>query len=244
MKLLLLAGSAEARKLAEGLAGMAGIDLVASFAGATRRPIALPCATRSGGFGGVEGLRDYIRRQRIDALLDATHPFAERMSANAAAAARAEKLPHLQLLRPEWQPGPGDDWTMIASEQQAADHIRPPARVFLATGRQKLENFANLDGCWLICRRIDPPRSAFPLANGEYLLGRPPFSLADEVALFSQLRLDWLVVKNAGGVEGRSKLDAARRLGLGVLMIRRPRQPDCQRVNSVGAALEWVRART
>ena len=228
--------------VAEGLTGMAGIDVVASYAGATQRPATLPCATRSGGFGGVEGLREYIRRERIDALLDATHPYAWRMSANAAAAARAENLPHLQLLRPEWRPEPGDDWTMIATEQQAAEHIRPPARVFLATGRQNLENFANLDGCWLICRRIDPPKAAFPFANGEYLRGRPPFSLADEVALFSRLGLDWLVAKNAGGVEGRSKLDAARQLGLRVLMIERPRQPDCQRVDCVRAALEWVRA--
>jgi precorrin-6A/cobalt-precorrin-6A reductase len=112
--------------------------------------------------------------------------------------------------------------------------------VFLATGRQTLEAFAGLADCRLICRQIDPPDGPFPFPNGAYLLGRPPFSIADEVGQFTRLGVDWLVVKDAGGAASRTKLDAARDLGLPVLMIRRPPQPEAERVETVAAALDWL----
>ena len=119
--------------------------------------------------------------------------------------------------------------------------IAPGSTVFLATGRQTLEAFAGLSRCRLICRQIDPPDGPFPFPNGEFLVGRPPFSEADEVALFERLGVDWLVVKNAGGTPSRTKLDAARVLGIKVAMIARPPRPDAAIVETEAEAMAWVR---
>ncbi len=240
--LLLLAGTSEARALARELADRK-IPAIATLAGATRMPERLALPTVVGGFGGAEGFERFLDEHAITAVLDATHPFATAISARTARIARARGLAHLLLLRPEWVPGPGDNWTTIAREEEAAEHIPPGATVFLATGRQNLSGFANLAGRRLICRRIDAPKAPFPWPNGEYLLGRGPFSLADEVALFRRLGIDWLVVRNAGGTSSRAKLDAARELGLPVAMIARPPAPEAETVETVEQALEWVRAR-
>jgi precorrin-6A/cobalt-precorrin-6A reductase len=242
MKLLLLAGTGDARRIAAGLHGVKGLELVASLAGATRQPAELACETRVGGFGGVAGFRDYLRAENIHAVLDATHPFAAVMSQTAALVCRELALSHVQMLRPAWQAQAGDNWVELANEAEAAAHIPVGATVFLATGRQTLPAFANLEGRRLICRQIDPPNGPFPFANGRFLVGRPPFSVEDEVALFRDLRIDWLVVKNSGAEAARSKLDAARELGLKVAMLRRPKQPDCARVERVEQALGWVHA--
>jgi len=152
----------------------------------------------------------------------------------------ARALPYLRLERPAWTPDAGDDWTMIDREEEAASHVRPGATVFLATGRQTLAAFAGLRGCRVLCRQIDPPTAPFPFEGGEFVIGRPPFSVEREERLFAQLGVDWIVVKNAGGEESRSKLIAARNLGIPVLMIRRP-PPVSPRVETVEAALDWVR---
>ena len=239
--LLLLAGSGEARRIAQALAD-AGIAAVASLAGATRSPEPLALPTRIGGFGGRDRFEAYLTTAGITAILDATHPFANQISLRTADVAAERRLPYLQLLRAEWQPGPGDAWTLLQREEDAADHIPPGATVFLATGSQTLARFANLAGRRLICRQIDPPEAPFPFADGEFLIGRPPFSVEDEIALFRKLSIDWLVVKNAGGVPSRSKLDAARELGLPVVMIQRPLQPEAPNVATIAAALDWARA--
>lgn len=242
MKLLLLAGTAEARELATGLQLMPGIGAQASLAGATRNPVPLDLPCRVGGFGGADKFAAFLTEQGIAAVLDATHPFAARMSARSWDVCRGLGLPYLQVLRHEWVPGPDDLWTAIAREEDAALHIVNPATVFLATGRQTLARFANLSACRLICRQIDPPEAPFPFPNGAYLVGRPPFSVDDEVALFTRLGVDWLVVKNAGGVQSRSKLEAARRIGLPVLMVARPRATGAPETATVAEALEWVRS--
>ncbi len=239
MTLLLLAGSGEARQIAAGLAGR---DVIASLAGATRAPADLPVPMRVGGFGGEAGFRAFLAEAGITAVLDATHPYANRISARTAAVCAALGVPYLQYLRPGWHPEQGDQWTEIAREDDAAAHIPPDATVFLGTGRQTLDRFANLVGRHVICRQIDPPDGPFPFAGGEFLVGRPPFSVEDEVALFSRLGVDWLVVKNAGGVASRTKLTAARQLGIPVLMIARPPLGDWRRVESVAAALDWARS--
>ena len=155
-------------------------------------------------------------------MLDATHPFARKITQRSYDITREIGLPYMRFERPAWQPGAGDRWISLPDETEAAGHIAPGAVVFLATGRQSLPKFANLAHAQLICRQIDPPERAFPWPNGEYLIGRPPFSLADEEALFRRLKVDVLVVKNAGGAASRMKLDAARILGIKVLMIARP----------------------
>lgn len=243
LRVLLLAGTAEAREIAAGLAAMPGVAATASLAGAVRDPAALPLPMRVGGFGGAEGFAAYLETHGIGMVVDATHPFAHRISARSARICAEAGVAYLQVLRPAWRAGPGDRWTMIAREAEAADHIPPGAVVFLATGRQTLPGFANLTGRRLICRQIDPPDGPFPFAGGSYLVGRPPFSVADEQALFQRLGVDWLVVKNAGGAASRSKLEAARALGLPVAMIARPPQPDAERVRTAAEALRRIRER-
>ncbi|WP_296425772.1 cobalt-precorrin-6A reductase [Yoonia sp.] len=239
MTLLLLAGSGDARRVAQGLVGC---EIIASLAGATRTPDPLPVPTRIGGFGGETGFRQFVAEAGITAVLDVTHPYAVRITARTAAVCRDLGLPFLQLLRPVWVPEPGDRWTEIAREEDAAALIDPDATVFLGTGRQTLEHFVNLQGRRVICRQIDPPDGPFPFAGGEFLVGRPPFSVEDEVALFDRLGVDWLIVKNAGGAASRSKLTAARILEIPVLMLARPPCGDWPQVATVNAALDWVRA--
>lgn len=237
MTLLLLAGTAEARALATALQGR---DIIATLAGATRDPAPLPVPVHTGGFGGAAGFRDFLSRHQINAVLDATHPFAARITQRSAMICADLGLPFCQVLRPPWVAGPGDRWTEIASEQEAAAHIPQGATVFLGTGRQTLEGFANLIGRRVICRQIDPPEGPFPFQGGEFLIGRPPFSVQDEIALFRRLGVDWLVVKNAGGQASATKLTAARDLGIPVLMIARPAVGNWPQVPDVEAALAWV----
>ena len=239
MRVALLAGTAEARAVAHALAAE-GFDAVASLAGATREPEPLPVPTRRGGFGGEAAFAEWLAAERIGAVLDATHPFACAISRRAARVAAAMDLPHRQLLRPGWTPGPGDRWTRAAREEDAAGVVPPGATVFLATGLGSVARFAGLDAR-LICRRIDPPAEPFPL-RGEWLVGRPPFDAASEAALFERLGVDWLVVKDSGGEASRPKLDAARALGLPVVVIDRPPQPDCARVATPEEAMAWIRS--
>jgi len=241
MRLLLLAGTTEARHLAGALANESRVNVIASLAGATRTPRPLGVATRIGGFGGEEGFVDYLTRERIDAVLDATHPFAAAMSHRSARVCHDLGVPYMQFLRPTWMPAPGDRWTFLNAEEDAARHIPEGVRVFVATGRQTLERYANMTGRYMICRQIDPPEGQFPLDQGYFLGGQPPFSLQSETDLFRRLAIDWLIVKNAGGASSRSKLDAARRLNLPVAMIRRPLQPEGPKLETVAAALGWVR---
>lgn len=240
MTLLLLAGTGDARQIATQLVGT---DVVASLAGATRTPDPLPIATRYGGFGGGAGFADYLAENNISAVLDATHPYASQITARSAQICQTRGIPFMQFLRPGWVPEPGDNWTEIAREEDAANHIPPGATVFLGTGRQTLDRFSNLAGCKVICRQIDPPTAPFPFAGGEFLVGRPPFSAADEIALFSKRKIDWLIVKNAGGTASRTKLTAANRLRIPVLMLARPVQGDWPTVDTTDAALDWVRQR-
>ena len=240
MTLLLLAGTGDARRIAQGLADLE-IDARASLAGVTREAAALALPVRIGGFGGDEGFRAFLRTEGITAVLDATHPFAARITGRSARICAEEGVPYLYHLRPAWVAGPEDDWTQIDREEDAALHIPPTATVFLGTGRKSLERFSNLEGRRVICRQIDPPTAPFPFEGGEFLIGRPPFSVARERDLFSQLGVDVLVVKNAGGAASRTKLTAAADLGLQVLMIRRPPPPAAEIVDTVAGALEWAR---
>jgi len=239
MTLLLLAGTGEAKTIAQALHDK-GIKARASLAGATRAPSPLAIPTDSGGFGGEDGFKSYLQEHDISAVLDATHPFADRITHRTARICRALHIPYCQVLRPAWTPGPGDDWICLDREEEAAAHIPEGAIVFLATGRQTLLRFENLSNCTLICRQIDPPDGPFPFPNGRYCIGRPPFSFEAEVSLFKELGVEWLIVKNAGGTIPRTKLEAARHLGIRVIMLNRPAQPDAKRVTTVEEALAWV----
>jgi len=241
MRLLLLAGTTEARLIAGALAS-ARIPAIVSLAGATRTPEPLPLPTRIGGFGGAEGFERFLRANSITAVLDATHPFAVAISLRTAAICQMQGVPYVQFLRPSWTPAEGDRWTFLNTEADAARHVPADARVFLATGSQSLDRFAALAGRQVFVRVVDPPHTAFPWPNGQWVVARPPFTLAHECDLFLRLRIDWLVVRNSGGSSSRIKLDAARELDLPVAMLRRPQQPEGPKVSTVSAAVAWARA--
>ncbi|KAA2317385.1 cobalt-precorrin-6A reductase [Pseudooceanicola sediminis] len=243
MTILLLGGTAEARVIAGKLAE-AGTPAVVSLAGAVRRPAPQPIASRVGGFGGEEGFRTYLACAGIRAVLDATHPFAARITARTARICAEQDLPYALLRRPGWQPGRDDAWTFLADESEVAAHIPVGDHAFLATGRQSLPRYANMAGRRMTLRVIDPPDQPFPHVDGQYLVGRPPFAQSAEEALFRDLGVDWLVAKNAGGTAGRAKLDAARVLGLPVLLIARPDAPPGVTVlRSVAEAMTWLAVR-
>ncbi len=238
-RVLILGGTQEARELAEALEADPRFDAVLSLAGRTRAP-RLAGRSRSGGFGGADGLARYLAEQAIGRLIDASHPFARRISAHAAAAG----VPTLRLERPAWRPGEGDRW--IAAGDEASARAALPAaarRVFLALGPQQLAAFAGDRDRWYLVRRIDPPDGPPPLFHGDWIVGRGPFAAADEEALLRANRIDVLVARNSGGAAMRGKLDAARTLGLPVVMIARPPAPaSMETVGSVAAALAWLAA--
>lgn len=239
MTILVLAGTSEAKEIAAEFAKR-GIDAAASLAGATRAPAALDLPTRIGGFGGEDGFRQYIAEAGITAVIDATHPFAAKITDRTARVCADLALPYCQVLRPAWVAKAGDNWTEIDSEDEAAAIIPKGATVFLGTGRQTLERFAGLEGCRVICRQIDPPTAPFPFEGGEFLIGRPPFPVARELSLFAALGIEWIVVKNAGGDASATKLTAARELGIPVLMMARPPMPDAPRVATAAQAVAWA----
>lgn len=238
--MLLLGGSTEASALARALAEH-GIDAVFSYAGRVEQPRAQPLPTRNGGFGGVDGLVAYLRAQRISHLIDATHPFAAGMSRNAHAAAVRTGTPLLALSRPAWQAQAGDRWQEVADFPAAVAALAGPAqRVLLALGRLQAALFADQPQHHYLLRLIDPPAEPLLLPNHALLLARGPFSFDDEIALLRSQRIERIVCKNAGGDATRAKLDAARALGVPVLMIARPQLPARPEVHTVSAALQWL----
>ena len=246
MTTLILGGTAEARALIAALPPQTG-PVVFSLAGATRHP-RLPegptgTSIRIGGFGGAAGLRHYLRSHGTARILDMTHPFAVRMSTTAAQVAVEEGLPYLRYMRPPWVPTPQDQWSFVAQDADLAGHIRASDIVFLATGRQTVAALTGLPAAYVYCRQIDMPATPFPWPNGAYIQGRPPFSGTDEVALFQRLDISVLVVKNSGGRAGFSKLLAARRLGLRVVLIGRPRYALGDETSDIRKVHQWIQSR-
>jgi len=239
VKLLLLAGTAEARALAERLAGDDRFDVIASLAGATRAPHRLAAVTRVGGFGGEKAQETWLQDNAIEAVVDATHPFASRISDRTQAICARRGLPYLQLLRPGWAEVPGDRWTWVADMPAAAAAIPSAASALLATGRHTLAAFAGRADATLYLRQIDPADAPFPLPRGGYVVARPPFELAEELRLFKDLNVNLLVVKDAGGL-AVAKLAAARALDLPVIVVARPPPPPGDKAESVEAALGWL----
>ncbi|MEU1163038.1 cobalt-precorrin-6A reductase [Streptomyces sp. NPDC005921] len=223
---LILGGTAEARELAAALAPRPGVRVTTSLAGRVTRPGALPGEVRVGGFGGATGLAGWLRERQVDALVDATHPFAETITANAARAAAETGVPAVVLRRPGWRPGPGDRWHPVGSLAAAADLLpRFGPRVLLTTGRLGLSAFAHLTDRHFVVRSVEPPEPPLP-PHTEVLLARGPFTVADETALLRENLIDVLVTKDSGGAATAAKLTAARESGLPVVVVRRPPLPD------------------
>ena len=239
-RILLLGGTTEASLLARALAE-AGFDAVFSYAGRTANPFPQPLPQRIGGFGGVEGLRDYLTAERITHVVDATHPFATQMSRNAVDATTGSHIHLMALQRPPWTAGPQDDWIAVADIKAAAGAL-PAARtrVFLAIGRQNLDDFASAPQHHYLLRLVDAPTTALPLPDTEIIISRGPFRLEDDVDLLRQHQIQIVVAKNSGGAGARAKIDAARLLGLPVVMIDRQALPAGAVCATVAEVMAWL----
>lgn len=240
MRILLLGGTAEARDLAARL--HPEVQVISSLAGRVPDP-ALPVGeVRIGGFGGVEGLCRWLTETPVDAVVDATHPFAATITAHAAEACDRLGLPHLVLARPAWSPG---DALLVDSDRQAAERVAAAGfqRVFLTTGRSGTAVFRDVDA-WFLIRAVTAPEPATLPPRHELLLSRGPYHVDGERELLSSRHIDAVVTKNSGGEMTRAKLDAAAALGVAVVMVDRPALPAGVRtVGAVEDAVAWVRAR-
>jgi precorrin-6A/cobalt-precorrin-6A reductase len=238
---LILGGTAEARELAQCLHD-AGVAVTSSLAGRVANPRLPAGAVRIGGFGGPQALAAWLGEHEISAVVDATHPFAARISASAVPATGRAGVPLLRLERPGWSERPGDRWHWVEDLESAAATI--PAlgeRVLLTTGRQALATFAAVAEAWFLVRCVDPPDPPLPPRH-ELLLDRGPYTLEGESALLDRHAIDLVVTKDSGGAHTAAKLDAARARGLPVIVVRRPPRPAVPTVATVERALEWARA--
>ncbi|WP_232323943.1 cobalt-precorrin-6A reductase [Catenuloplanes japonicus] len=245
LTVLILGGTGEARRLATALDGLPGLSVISSLAGRTSTPLLPPGRVRIGGFGGAAGLAAFLRAEPIGAVVDATHPFAAVISANAVSACTATGVPLLVLRRPGWTAVPGDDWRHVPTIEAAADALpRLGRRALLTTGRQTLAAFAALTDVWFLVRAVEPPEPPVP-PRMSVLLDRGPFTRDGERALIEAHSIDVLVTKDSGSPATAAKLDAARDLAVPVLMVDRPPVPThTASVPSVPDAVAWVTRHT
>ncbi len=240
-KILILGGTAEARLLAERLAGRSELDVILSLAGRTASPTRQSVPVRSGGFGGAAGLADYLVHERIDVLIDATHSYANVISANAVEAARKTDVLFVALQRPPWVAVAGDCWSEVGDVSEAVRTLGPePRRVFVALGRNELAPLKDAPQHHYLIRSVDPVDPPLPLPHVVYVTGRGPFSEADDRALMTAQKIEVVIAKNSGGSATYGKIAAARALGIGVIMVRRPPAPVAPTVETVEDALAWL----
>jgi precorrin-6A/cobalt-precorrin-6A reductase len=250
MRVLILAGTTEASALVRRLAGREDVEAVLSLAGRTQNPVLPPIPFRVGGFGGVDGLKTYLTEHRVDAVVDATHPFAAQMSRHAVAACGALGVPIAGFSRPGWAEQAGDRWVRVADMAAAVEALGVrPRRVFLTVGGVQLGVFAAAPWHWYLVRTIDPPgdRLGDPLGDPpgglqfhRLILARGPFGVEEEVALMRDERIDTLVSKNSGGTATGAKIAAARALGIEVVMVERPAAEAYPMFERVDDVVAWM----
>lgn len=239
-RVLILGGTTEASALLRRLpADSNRIHPILSLAERPRGAEAPRCEVRVGGFGGADGLTRYLRTQAIDMVIDATHPFATRMRWHAAEACADTHIPRLRLERAPWTQHAGDLWHLVPDIDQASAALAWSRRIFLTIGHRDLEAFGGYENKWFLIRAATPPDVDPPLP-GEFLRAQGPVSEADEIELLTMWRIDTIVSKNSGGATAQAKITAARRLGIKVVMVERPSNPDGPLVQTIEDALAWL----
>jgi precorrin-6A/cobalt-precorrin-6A reductase len=240
-RILILGGTTQARELAQRLAGRSDLTVTLSLAGRTANPAAQPVPVRVGGFGGAPGLSAHLAAERIEALIDATHPYAAIIAANAARAAQTAGVPLLALRRPPWVAVAGDRWREVADAGAAMRALGDaPRRVFLALGRNEIAAFVAAPQHHYLVRSVDPVEPPLRVPHARYVIGRGPFRQADDHALLVAHGIEIVVAKNSGGDATYGKIAATRALGAAVIMLRRPALPDVAAVATVEEALAWI----
>ncbi len=240
-RILILGGTTEARQLAGRLAGRAELAVTLSLAGRTVNPAEQPVPVRSGGFGGAEGLASHLKEMQVDLLVDATHPYAARISANAVEATGSTGLPILALRRPPWLPVAGDRWTVIDNAGEAVVALgKSPRKVLLALGRQEIGPFEAAPQHSYLIRSVDPVEPPLAVPSATYLLARGPFAETDERELLQADGIDAIVAKNSGGAATYGKIAAARALGIEVFLLRRPELPAVETAETVAEAVAAI----
>jgi precorrin-6A/cobalt-precorrin-6A reductase len=238
-KLLILGGTGDSREIAAAASLLPNVEVISSLAGRTQNPASIPGEIRVGSFGGAAGLAAYIREEKINYLIDATHPFASQISMNALTAANECQIPHLLYQRPPWQREIEDTWYEVDSLKEAAVLLPNLAkRVFLTIGRQEVKYFANLRELWFLIRSIEPSEAID--IKGEIILDRGPFSLAEESHLLEKYCIDTIVTKNSGGRATYAKIIAARQRRIPIIMIRRSALPNCEVFTQIEDVIIWL----
>jgi precorrin-6A/cobalt-precorrin-6A reductase len=240
-RVLILGGTTEARLLAERLATRADLEVTLSLAGRTASPIPHAVPLRIGGFGGATGLANHLIAERVEALIDATHPYANIISDNAAIAARKAGVPFVTLHRPPWTAVAGDRWIEVTDTRAAIDALGPNSRnVFVALGRNEIAPFAAAPQHRYLIRSVDPIDPPLPLPYVTYVTARGPFSEANDRALMAAHGINVVLSKNSGGSAAHGKIAAARTLGIEVIMLRRPLPPDAPTVDTIDDVIAWL----
>jgi precorrin-6A/cobalt-precorrin-6A reductase len=240
-RILILGGTIEARELAERLAKRADLDIVMSLAGRTKSPAPQPVPVRSGGFGGAAGLAEYLCQERIDALIDATHPYANIISANATTAARQSGVPLIAFRRPPWRAAAGDRWSEATDVTDAVRRLgERPRRIFVTLGRTELAPLTTAPQHFYLIRSVDPVEPPLLAPCVSYVTDRGPFREADDRALMRAHAIDAVIAKNSGGTASYGKIAAARVLGIEVIMLRRPAPPDGPAVETLDDVVAWL----
>ena len=227
--------------MAARLAQRPGLEVTLSLAGRTASPVPHAVPIRVGGFGGAEGLAGHLAAEHVDALIDATHPYAYIISENAAAAARKAAVPFVALRRPPWSAVAGDRWIEVGDARAASAAIGRECRnVFVAVGRNELAPFTSAPQHRYLIRSVDPVDPPLPLPLATYITARGPFSEANDRALMTQHKIEVVISKNSGGSAAYGKIAAARALGIEVIMLRRPPAAEAPSVNTIDDALAWL----
>jgi len=240
--LLILGGTSEASAVAQAVA-TEQISAILSYAGRVSRVKPQAVEMRIGGFGGVDGMVEYLHSHQVTHIIDATHPFAAQISQKAMQAAKIAQIRYCALTRPHWQAEPQDSWYHLASLDEAVSWLehRPALRVMLAIGRQNLGMFESLHQHYFLLRLVDAPASPPLFAKFDMVISRGPFSYGADLALLQRHQINTIICKNSGGTGARAKLDAARQLGLDVVMIDRPAYPKRTEFHELGQVIDWVK---